>query len=321
MRAGPTSILAGACALAVGAALLGGCGPTGTDSDTLNPDVNSVNPELATLPDIPVVADIAYGADPLQALDACLPKREEEIETASGDVLERAGVVLVHGGSWRRGDKADIAWRALCQWLASEGYVAFSLNYRLAPDHPYPAGIDDVRAAVEWLREDEQLTRFDLDPERIGAFGGSAGGNLVSLLGTTGTGDTRVAAVAELSAPIDLTGLAATDDFIPVQLSYLGCASYDDCPNAVPASPFYSIDPTDPPFFVAHSTDEMIPLGQAEIFVAGLRAAGVPVDFVTVEGTRHATAMIDAELKRRILAFFDEHIGTPDAPVVTDDES
>lgn len=336
---GPTSILAVTGALAVGVAMLTGCGPTGIDSDVVTPQVLPVNPELATLPDIPVVADIAYGDDPLQQLDACLPPRDEDspggVQNAGGaeedppgpelqepDEPDRAAILVVHGGSWARGDKADIAWRAVCQWLASAGYVTFSVNYRLVPAHTYPAAIDDVTAAVEWLRMPEQLTRFRIDPARIGAFGGSAGGNLVSLLGTRGSGDTgsgsRVAAVADLSGPIDLTGLAATDDFVPVQLAYLGCATEADCPAAIEASPFYAIDGSDPPFFIAHSTREMIPLAQSEIFVAGLRAAGVSVDFVTVEGTLHSIAMLDADLKQRIVDFFDGTIGVPEAPVVGD---
>jgi acetyl esterase/lipase len=334
MRAGP-SILAAVGALAVALALLSGCGPTGTDSDVVQPEVLPVNPELATLPDIPVVADIAYGEDPAQKLDACLPPRDEQAPQNAGDPSDspgtglqqpdtpaRAAIVVVHGGSWARGDKADIAWRAVCQWFASAGYVTFSVNYRLAPAHIYPAAIEDVEAAVVWLRQPEQITRFDIDPARIGAFGGSAGGNLVALLGTQGSGDlttgSRVAAVADLSGPADLTGLAATDDFVPVQLAYLGCTTEEDCPAAVEASPFYDIDQTDPPFFVGHSSAEKIPLAQAEIFVAGLRAAGVSVDFVTVEGTLHSIAMLDAELKQRIVDFFDGTIGTPDAPVVGD---
>ncbi|HTE58950.1 MAG TPA: alpha/beta hydrolase, partial [Solirubrobacteraceae bacterium] len=185
--------------------------------------------------------------------------------------------------------------------------------------------IDDVQTAVAWLRQDEQVTRFDIDPDRIGAFGGSAGGNLVALLGTRGSGDltrgSRVAAVAELSGPAELTGLAASDDFIPVQLAYLGCATEADCPAAVAASPFYSIDATDPPFFVGHSTVEMIPLAQSEIFVAGLRAAGVATEFVTVEGALHSIAMLDADLKSRIIDFFAGTIGTPPDPVLQDDGS
>jgi acetyl esterase/lipase len=331
----PAGILAAVGALAVTAALLSGCAPTGTDSEVVQPQVLPVNPELATLPDIPVVADIAYGADPAQKLDACLPPRDDQTPQNGGDPTDapgtelqqpdapaRAAIVVVHGGSWTRGDKADVAWRAVCQWLASAGYVTFSVDYRLAPRFVFPAAIDDVESAVRWLREPEQITRFRIDPARIGAFGGSAGGNLVSQLGTRGSGDlttgSRVAAVTDLSGPADLTGLAATDDFIPVQLQYLGCATEDDCPAAIQASPFYDIDSSDPPFFVGHSSAEKIPLAQSEIFVAGLRAAGVSVDFVTVEGTLHSIAMLDADLKQRIVRFFDETIGTPEAPVVGD---
>ena len=340
MRASPTSILAVVGALAIGMAALAGCSPTGTESDEVTPDIVAVNPELATLPDISVVEDLAYGGTeeaPL-LLDACLPKRDDDepVQNAGGDGEEdppaagtelqepdeplRAAIVVVHGGSWARGDKADIAWRAVCQWFASAGYVAFSVDYRLAPANIFPAAIDDVQAAVAWLRADEQVTRFHIDPDRIGAFGGSAGGNLVALLGTLGSGDlttgSRVAAVAELSGPTDLTGLAVTDDFVPVQLSYLGCAAGDDCPAAVAASPFYAIDASDPPFFVGHSTVEKIPVEQAELFVAGLRAAGVAADFVTVEGALHSIAMLDADLKARIIDFFDGTIGTPGDPLV-----
>lgn len=340
MRARPTSILAVVGALTIGIAALAGCAPTGSDSDEVTSEIVAVNPELATLPDIPVVADIVYGGTPEQPLllDACLPKREDDAPvqnaggagddagTAAGPELQeseeptRAAILVVHGGSWTRGDKADIAWRAACQWLASAGYVAFSIDYRLAPADVFPAAIDDLRAAVAWLRAEEQITRFHIDPDRIGAFGGSAGGNLVALLGTLGSGDltigSRVAAVAELSGPTDLTGHAATDDFVAVQLAYLGCATADDCPDAREASPLYAIDETDPPFFVGHSTVEMIPLEQADLFVAGLRAAGLSAEFVTVEGALHSIAMLDADLKARIIDFFDATIGTPPDPLV-----
>ena len=209
MRASPTSILALVGAFSLGFAALSGCAPTGSDSDQVTPEIVAVNPELATLPDIPVVEGIAYGGTPEQPLllDACLPKRDEgapvqnaergadDAGPVAGPELQqpeepaRAAIVVVHGGSWVPGNKADIAWRAVCQWFASAGYVAFSVNYRLAPASVFPAAIDDVQSAVGWLRGDEQITRFNIDPDRIGAFGGSAGGNLVALLGTLGSGD------------------------------------------------------------------------------------------------------------------------------------
>lgn len=315
MRANPTRAVITAVAVVVLAALVG-CAPTADESTQVEGVVVSTNPELATDPGVPVVADIEYGAvdgQPL-LLDACTPPDFDPLEDAA-----RAAIIVVHGGSWARGSKNDIAWRAVCQWLARSGYPTFNIDYRLAPANPFPAAIDDVTAAVEWLRGDEQVTRFGIDPDRIGALGGSAGGNLVSLLGTRGTGDfdsgARVAAVVELSGPIDLTGVAATDDFVPVQLSYLGCADAAACPAAASASANTWIDDTDPPFFVAHSTDEMIPLEQAELFVRALRDAGVDTTFITVTGTLHSIAMIDKPLKERILDFYALTLAPKELPV------
>src|SRR5699024_2047191 len=112
--------------------------------------------------------------------------------------------------------KANADWRNVCLWLASEGFVAASVNYRLVPDVRFPAALDDVALAVEWLRAPEQAEQFGIDAARIGAFGGSAGGNLAALLGATGEGaldeGSRVAAVAELSGPLGLTAVELVAD-------------------------------------------------------------------------------------------------------------
>lgn len=292
-------------ALALGAGMLAGCGPTGAQSEHVEGVVVSSNPNLATDPTVPTTVDITYttvDGQP-QYLDACMPPDFDPRADPA-----RAALIVVHGGSWTRGSKNDVAYRAVCQWLARAGYPTFAVDYRLAPEHPFPAAIDDVASAVRWLRQRDQVERFGIDPTRIGAFGGSAGGNLVSLLGTRGTGaldaGSRVAAVVELSGPIDLTGVAVTDDFSPVQLAYLGCADYAGCPEAALASADTRVDASDPPFFVAHSTDELIPVEQAQLFVARLRDAGVDTTFVTVEGRLHSVAMIDGDLKQRILDFY-----------------
>lgn len=299
-----------ALALAVLLALAA-CGPTGSDSDAIDPQIDAVGTDLATDPDAEVTADLEYGAVdgvPL-LLDACLPPdRDPSAEPAPA-------ILVVHGGSWREGRKDSVGWRAVCTWLAAAGYPAFSIDYRLAPEFPFPAGFSDVQAAVEWLRAEEQAERFGIDPERIGVFGGSAGGNLAALLGTTGRGSltagSRVLAVAELSGPIDLTGVALTDDFAPLQLEYLGCTSFADCPTAEHASPNFQIDGTDPPFFVAHSTVEKIPLAQSDRFVEDLREAGIDVEYLVADGTLHSIALLDENLKGRIVAFFTRTLGPP----------
>lgn len=303
-------------ALTVAALTLSGCGPVGTESERVEGVVVSSNPHLATDPTVPTTIDITYRTIDGQPvyLDACTPPDFDPVTDPA-----RAAIIVVHGGSWTRGSKNDVAWRAVCQWLARAGYPTFALDYRLAPAHPYPAAIDDISAAVAWLRESAQVRRFGIDPARIGALGGSAGGNLVSLLGTRGRGPldrgTRVAAVAELSAPIDLTGVAVTDDFAPVQLSYLGCASADDCPAARSASATTWVDGSDPPFLVVHSTEEMIPLEQARLFVRTLRDAEVDTSYVTVEGRLHSIAMIDDDVKKRIVDFFARTLAPVELPL------
>lgn len=315
-----------AIAALVGCGILAGiaaCAPTGSQSEFVESDQPQVYPELSTNPDVPVIENIVYSEreGQTQYLDACFPGSGAIGEPAA---QPRAAIVVVHGGSWRRGDKANLNWRAVCQWLATEGYVTVSINYRLAPAWSFPAQLDDVQDAVRWLRDPDTVNRYNIDPTRIGAFGGSAGGNLVSLLGTVGSGDratdARVAAVAELSGPADLTAPITTTggndlDFGKVQLEFLGCAGWDDCPQAELASPAQYIDDSDPPFFVAHSIDEYIPLAQSERFVEALREAGVEVDFVTVEGTAHSIAMLTEDMQARVLDFYARTL-TPLDPIV-----
>lgn len=297
----------------VAVALVAGCAPVGDASIVVEPTTQPLYPQVATDPDIPVLTDLEYGradGQPL-LLDACLPVADAGVD--------RPAIVAIHGGSWRRGDKADLEWRAVCQWLASEGFVTVSVNYRLAPDHAFPAPLDDVRAAVAWLRDPAQVEAFAIDPTRIGALGASAGGTLAALLGLTGEGPltegTRVAAVAELSGPSDLraeirVGPAYTGDFREAVLEHLGCLDFDDCATAAAASPVLHVDSGDPPFFVAHAIDEFIPIEQSDALVTTLRAAGIDTTYVTVEGELHALRMLDEAMAARLIEFFRETLGT-----------
>src|SRR3989440_9153835 len=99
----------------------------------------------------------------------------------------RPAVVVVHGGGWTQGDKALFAQQS--NQLAQRGFVAFSVNYRLAPAHPYPAAVQDVEAAVAWVRKHAKA--YGVDPTRIGALGGSAGGHPACTRGTHGGGSRK----------------------------------------------------------------------------------------------------------------------------------
>ncbi len=307
--------------LLIGAVLaLCGCAAPGEGTVVSEPIPLLVYPELTLDTGIPVLADVQYGeADGVPLLlDVCLP---DDAATA-----DRAAILAIHGGSWRRGDKSDPDQQAVCRWLAAAGYVTFSVNYRLAPAASFPEPLDDVRTALAWMREPAQLDRFQVDPGRIGVLGESAGANLGALLGLGGTGSwtegTRVAAVAALSAPSDLrsaisTTAGYTGDFARAQLDYLGCSTFTDCATAAAASPITLVDSTDPPFFVAHAVDEFLPIAQSEALVAALREAGVPTTYVAVDGSRHALELLDSDLKSRIVAFFRDTLG-PQGPVLAE---
>lgn len=299
--------------------LLTGCGQT-TISDQASAGGSFAHPPPQEYPGIRVTEDVQYGvagSEPL-LLDVCRQREEAPSTAGPGHAI-----LVVHGGSWRGGDKGSTYWRSVCEWLASEGFVAFSINYRLAPLFTFPAQIQDVRAAVRWIRQPDQATRFDIDPDRIGAFGGSAGGNLVALLGLEGTGawntGSRVSAVVDLSGPTDLTaaGVERTGvepAFQTLIAQYLGCKSLAACDAARQASPLYQVDDTDPPFFIANSTSELIPIAQSDDLMKRLRANDVDVTFIRVEGSLHSIALLDATMRTRIVSFLRTKLGTA-APV------
>ncbi|MCE9564575.1 MAG: alpha/beta hydrolase [Planctomycetes bacterium] len=122
-------------------------------------------------------------------------------------------VVVIHGGGWSAGDRGQGAFIAELQ--AQAGYVAATIDYRLAPAHRFPAQIEDCKASVRWLRANAK--KYKIDPERIGAIGFSAGGHLACLLGTTTKDDgfdgdggsaeqsSAVRAVVSVAGPTDLT--------------------------------------------------------------------------------------------------------------------
>ena len=222
------------------------------------------------------------------------------------DVHRRAGatrpapaVMVVHGGSWRSGSKRRMS--AISRAIAGQGFVVFNVGYRLVtPDRP---GLrrqqDDLRAAVRWIRANAR--RFHVDPRRVGALGSSAGGHLVSLLATRGTGPVtegaRLRAAVTWSAPFDLSPLR------PLWLggaveNLLGCIASDCAAERAEASPVEHVSPDDPSMLIANSRDEVIPSSQALAMADRLAAAGVEHRMRMLPGSRHgieyARAMLPA---------------------------
>ena len=122
------------------------------------------------------------------------------------------GIVVIHGGGWRSGDKSQLG--PLAQRLAAKGFTCITINYRLSTEALYPAAVCDVKDAIRWVRE--KADSLCVDPEKIAALGFSAGGHLAALIGTTATNGSGFADVCEgdlrdsqVQAIVDIDGILA----------------------------------------------------------------------------------------------------------------
>jgi acetyl esterase/lipase len=234
----------------------------------------------------------------------------------------RPAVVLIHGGGWGTGTRADFVDYA--RKLALVGFVVFSIDYRLAPAHPYPAAVDDVRTAIRWLRAPAQVAAFHIDPARIGTFGSSAGGHLAGMLATLGRGSlakgARVRVAISWSGPMDLTLESDTyssvmpPDNTPVP-AFLHCSYVDAGCTATEAaaSPITHVDKTDAPMLLANSEGELVPPNQATRMADALKAAHVKYQLIIYPGVRHGGAFGD-DAYPPTLAFLERYLGKPRAP-------
>ena len=267
-------------------------------------------PESTTVAPVSVTPDIVYTTvDGEQVtLDAYVP---------TAKTTKRPVIMLVHGGAWRGGNKSNFIDDGMK--LAALGYVAFSVNYRLTPEHPYPAAVDDVEAAVRWARAPAQVKTYAINPKRIGALGASAGGHLVGMLATLGSGSltkgARIKAAVSWSGPMDFSlwppaALALSSIGVDV-LSFLNCPPGETtCANATEASPISHIDKTDAPMLLANSDDELVGLNHATTMDAALKAAGVAEQLVVFPGDRHAQAFAD-DIWPQSVAFLEKYVGKP----------
>jgi acetyl esterase/lipase len=231
-------------------------------------------------------------------------------------------VVWVHGGGWIMGDKSPTP----AARLVANGYAVASVEYRLAGEAPFPAQLYDVKAAVRWLRAHAQ--QYHLDGAHIGAWGNSAGGHLVALLGTTGDvqeleGDegnldqsSRVQAVADFFGPVDLMRMDATatqpksNDPKLAEAILLGGPMFQNAAKAKAANPITYITPDDPPFLIVHGTaDPLVPPRQSEFLQVALKHAGVENNLEYVPGAVHSMAQVQTPaIAEMVTNFFDKHL-------------
>lgn len=225
--------------------------------------------------------------------------------------------MYVHGGGWSSGDKEKGAGALDMPQLQGAGFLVVAVNYRLAPEYQFPAMIEDVKCAVRSLRA--HADEYNLDPDRIGAWGGSAGGHLVSMLGTTDASagfdvgeyleySSRVQAVVDMFGPADLTVGFEGNPTSKVENVVFG--GFDPAL----ASPVTYVTADDPPFLMLHGEkDTLVPIEQSEILLATLQKAGVPAELVRVKNAGHSFKPVGGEisptrpeLSQMILNFFEE---------------
>jgi acetyl esterase/lipase len=225
------------------------------------------------------------------------------------------GVLVVHGGAWRMGTRAQLS--AVAQQLAARGYVAAAISYRLAPQHPFPAQIEDCRAALRWLRQSAE--RLQLDPERVGAFGYSAGAQLVALLATQPDGAENAAAEAPRLRAAVAGGAPCDFQQIPLDARglafWLGGSRRERQRLYREASPVVHVTPDDPPMFFFHGADdELVPLESPRQMCAALQRVGVPADLYAAPGLGHLGPTQDPVILSKAFGFLDQHLRTEEVP-------
>ena len=275
-----------------------------TDSRKASQAVKDLyGPLLAVAPKdgVKVHRDIAYGPQDRQVLDV--------FEPADGLPARRI-VLFVHGGAFVRGSKrvTDEIHDNVLYWFARHGFLGINMEYRLAPEASYPAGAQDVGAAVRWVEQNAQ--RFSGDPEQLFLVGHSAGGTHAATLvfdPQAGGCPSSVRGLVLVSARLDV-------DVLPINPNRDGVAAYfgTDPARHTPSSPMAHVGGSRIPTLVvtAEFENPLLDRYGAE-YTARLMAAGHPqVEHVVMKGHNHMSIVAhfnsDEEvLGRRMLRFFD----------------
>ena len=263
--------------------------------------------------------DLEYvqGGHERQRLDLYVPDR------ADGPLPV---IVWVHGGAWMGGSK-DGGVPALP--FVGKGYAVASINYRLSQHAVFPAQIEDCKAAIRWLRANART--YNLDPERIGVWGASAGGHLVALLGTSGgvqdlegkggnaDQSSRVQAVVDFFGPTDFLQMDAHavpgarlkhDPPDSPESRLIGGAIRENAEKVGRANPIKYVTKEAPPFLIVHGEqDSLVPCHQSDLLYEALKQARGDVTFYKIAGAGHGGPEFNADMMRAaVQAFFDKHL-------------
>ncbi len=272
--------------------------------------------------------DIPYASlSPAQKLDIYLPE-----DSAKPFPV----IVSIHGGAFMGCDKADMQVLPMLEGLA-RWYAVVAVNYRLSWEAKFPALVCDVKAAIRWIRANAKS--FNLDPQRIAAWGGSAGAYLSSMLGVSdGISELEDLGLGNPEQPSHVQAVVAwfgPTDFLKMdeQLAASGLAPMEDqrhngahspeslllgqqiteVPDRVKAAnPETHIRPNAPPFFIQHGTrDPVVPVQQSINFAAKLEAVigKGKIHLELLEGAEHADPKFEtSENLVKVFAFLDKYL-------------
>jgi alpha-L-fucosidase 2 len=243
---------------------------------------------------------------------------DEKTLTLDASVPEGKGpfpaVILVHGGSWGRGDKRSYI-TPLFEPLSAAGYVWFSIDYRQTPAYQFPAPTDDLISAIEWVRANAD--EYKVDTSRLVLIGESAGGQMAGYVGARYGLELGIAAVVDFYGPNDMMIQGAKtrkeqehpdpNNKSPSLLAeYLGIKDWDDAAveKMREASPITYVSAEMPPFLCVHGTsDTQVDYSQSVNFCAAAAKAGAKCVVQTVEGGGHGMGGWKTEWKPAVLAW------------------
>jgi len=272
------------------------------------------------MPDPRVIKDIAYIADGdvRHRLNVILPAdAAEPIPT----------VVRIHGGAWWAYCKDDVH---IAHHLVDSGFALVTINYRYSRQAPFPAQLEDCKAAVRWMRAN--AARYGLATDALGVCGDSAGGHLACMLGLTGQErqfdvggnlefSSAVQAVMAWYPPTDLLnwrkhfGQCGISDeqansVLQCMLPLLGGSVEQRPGEALLASPLTHVHAGVPPFLLVHGkADNVVPYPQSLELADAIRRAGGRADVHLVEGAGHGGPLFDTvEQSQLIAGFFRRHL-------------
>ena len=279
------------------------------------------------------LADVVYYTPPASrpaTLDLYLPPARKHGATA------QPLVIYIHGGGWSGGHTRQAGafedWPGVLASLAARGYVVSSLSYRLMGEAPFPAAVQDVKAAIKYLRAN--AGKYGIDKSRVLVWGGSAGGHLTALAATScgmqALEPVMTGAVAAESDCVqaaitwygifDVTQLAAAPTFARSPIGrFFGCvAEVCNAEALTLASPQSHINAQTPPFLMIHGADDaVVSVIQSQNFHKAMQAAGLRSELLIIPDVNHSfvgktqpiTAAASLQALQRSVEFIAETLG------------